>query len=347
MRRFLASAAVAGAALLALPAAAHAAETDPRTVPLPFLWPRADLTAVAPDGAGGVWIGGGQGAHCLVVLNPWCYNIGNPVVRRWTGSGWREYPIRGWTGNGFVRQVASGAGGTWIGGVEQGAAGTNRLFAFDGTSFRRVETPSAAIGVLSTGPAGTWITQDVPAGSGEPHLLRRDGDAWTAVGLPDPGARFNDVRASSAADVWAAGSRPGADGGERRPAVARFDGTAWTRLPEPDLPSSTAVDRVVPLAPDDVWVSANAHLAHWDGSAWTTIDGPGGPVVDIAVDGSGAVWAATVPSGGTGLARYEDGAWRQVAVPDGAELHDLAAVGASTIWGVGRANDAPIAVRTG
>ncbi|MFD0899064.1 hypothetical protein [Actinomadura sediminis] len=342
MRRFLASSALVGAALLALPVTAHAAEKDLRTVPLPFLWPRADLNAVAPDGAGGVWVGGGQGAHCLVVLNPWCYNLGNPVVRRWTGSGWKEYPIRGWTGNGFILQVASGPGGTWLGGVEQGAAGTNRLFVFDGTSFRKVETPSAAtIGVLSTGPAGTWITQDVAAGSGEPHLLRRDGDAWTDAGLPDPGARLNDVRALSATGVWAAGSRPGAADGERRPAVARFDGTAWTWLPEPDTPSSNSVDQVVPLAPDDVWVSSNRHLGHWDGSAWTTIEGPGGAIGDLAVDGSGTLWAATA---GGGLSRYRAGSWQPVAVPGGAELNDVAALGASTIWGVGRANDAPVAV---
>ncbi|OLT11426.1 hypothetical protein BJF79_24160 [Actinomadura sp. CNU-125] len=346
MRRFLAGAAVAGAALLALPVTAHAAADDLRTVPLPFLWPRADLTTVAPDGAGGVWIGGGQGAHCLVVLNPWCYNLGNPVVRRWTGTNWKEYPIDGWTGNGFIGRVASGAGRTWIGGVGQGAAGPDRLFVFDGASFRKVATPSTAtIGVLSTGPAGTWITQDVAPGSGEPHLLRRDGDAWVGADLPDPGARVNDVQALSATDVWAVGNRPQGDGGERRPAVARFDGTGWTWLPEPGMPSSNSVEQVVPVASDDVWVYSNAHLAHWDGSAWTTIEGPGGPIADLAVDGSGTVWAATPVSDDAGLWRYRDGSWQPVTVPGGARLNDVATLGASTIWGVGRADDAPVAVR--
>lgn len=267
-------------------------------------------------------------------------------MRRWTGSDWTEYPVHGWTGNGFIGRVASGAGRTWIGGVEQGASGPTRLFEFDGASFRKVATPSAAtIGVLSTGPAGTWITQDVAAGSDEPHLLRRDGDAWTDAGLPDPEARINDVQALSATDVWAVGSRPTADDGERRPAVARFDGTAWTWLPEPGIPSSNAVEQVVPLAPDDVWVYSNVHLAHWDGSAWTTIDAPGGSIADIAVDGSGTLWAATPYSDGAALSRYTGGSWQPVTAPAGARLHDVAAVGTSTIWGVGRANDAPIVVR--
>jgi hypothetical protein len=347
MRRSLVGAAVAGAALLALPVTAHAAENDVRTVSLPFLWPRAELDDVAPDGSGGVWIGGGHGAYCV----PWIdhcalYSAGNPVVRRWTGSSWREYPINGWTGNGLISRVVSGAGQTWIGGNAYDSGYLEYLGVFDGTSFQKVDNPSnAAVGMLSTGPAGTWVTQAVSPDSDKPRLLRRDGSTWRGFDVPDRRAYINDVQGLSATDAWAVGARPGEDGTGWRSAVARFDGTSWTWVTAPDISSDyNGISKVVPLGPDDVWVTAGSRLAHWDGTAWTEIAGPGGGIADFAVDGSGTFWAATPYAETERLHRYSGGSWQAVAVPAGTRLNDITATGASTVWGVGRKNDDPVAV---
>ncbi|MFB4312135.1 hypothetical protein [Actinomadura sp. GTD37] len=347
MSRSLVTAALAGAVLLALPVTAHAAEGGVHAVSLPFLWPRAEIDDVAPDGAGGVWIGGGQGAYCV----PWIdscglYSAGNPVVRRWTGSSWKEFPINGWTGNGLIGRVVSGGGQTWLGGGAYDSGYLDQLFVFDGTAFQKVDKPSASsVGMLSTGPGGTWVSQAVFPDGTQPRLLKREGSGWTARDLPDIRTVVDDVQGTGATDVWAVGSRPSESGtGPWRPVVARFDGTAWTWAPTPALPSGvTNIAEVLPLAPDDVWVAAADHVAHWDGDGWTVTASPG-PVSDIAVDGSGTLWAAT-PYGAEGrLYRLSGGAWQAVAVPAGTALTDITATGASTIWGVGRANDAPAAV---
>jgi hypothetical protein len=344
MRRYLVTAAFAGAALLALPVTAHAAENDVHTVPLPFFWPRAELDDVAPDGAGGVWIAGGQGAYCV----PWIdhcalYSAGNPVVRRWTGSSWKEYPINGWTGNGVMARVETGGGQTWAGAYASDYL--DQLFVFDGSSFQKVDKPSAAsFGMLSASAAGTWITQAVYPDSDEPRLLRRDGSSWTDMDLPDRRTIVADVRGVSATDVWAVGRHLGDAGSPQYPIVAHFDGSSWTWMPTPALPEGvTGIGRVVPLGPDDVWVVAWGHLAHWDGIGWTAVTAPGA-VTDLIADGSGTLWASTPYSDGDKLHRYNGGTWQPVAVPAGTVLSAITATGASTIWGVGRANDAPVAV---
>ncbi|TDD84042.1 hypothetical protein E1293_13545 [Actinomadura darangshiensis] len=346
MRRSLVSAAVAGAALLALPLTAHAADNDVHTVPLPFLWPRAELDDVAPDGSGGVWIGGGQGAYCV----PWIdtcalYSAGNPVVRRWTGSSWREYAINGWTGNGLIAKVVSGAGQTWLGGSAYDSGYVDQLFTFDGSAFQKVGTPSSAsVRLFTTGRPGTWIAQAVYPDSDQPRLLRRDGSTWRGFDVPDRRTIIDDVQGLSETDVWAVGARPGEDGTGRRPAVAHFDGTSWTWAAAPS--GSKGITRVLPVGPDDVWATLDNELAHWDGTAWTAVDGPADQIADLTADGTGTLWASTPYDEGDRLFRYAGGSWQAVAVPSGMDLWDITATGTSTIWGVGRANDAPAAVST-
>ncbi|MFA1543380.1 hypothetical protein [Actinomadura monticuli] len=347
MRRSFVAAAVASAALLTVPVPVHAAEGGVHTVSLPFFWPRAELDDVASDGAGGVWIGGGQGAYCVAWID-YCalYSAGNPVVRRWTGSSWREYPINGWTGNGLIARVASGGGQTWLGAGAYDSGYLNQLFVFDGSAFQKVDKPStSSVSMLSTGPGGTWVSQATSPDGTQPRLLRREGSSWTGRDLPDIRTIVADVQGTSATDVWAVGSRPPESGtGPWRPVVAHFDGTSWTPAAIPALPSEvTNIGKVLPLAPDDVWAVAGARLAHWDGDAWT-VSTPPGAVFDLAADGSGALWAVTLNGSESGLHRLSGGVWQAVAVPDGVRLTDVATTGTSTVWGVGRANDAPVAV---
>jgi hypothetical protein len=344
MRRSFALAAAAGAVLLALPVTAHAAEGDVHNVSLPFFWPLAELDDVAPDGAGGVWIGGRQGAYCVPFVNQCVlYSMGNPVVRRWTASSWKEYPINGWTGHGLIGRVASGAGQTWIGGDNTDSGYWRYLGEFDVSAFQRVEPPSGAeVRMISTGLAGTWIRVADKALNDEPPLFRRDGSGWRAFDVPGPESVIRDVQGIAPDDAWAVGAQ-NVDGAWRA-AVARFDGTSWTWTTPPDLTTGyPGIGKVVPVGPDDVWVMGISRLAHWNGTAWTVIDAPG-RIADFAVDGSETPWVATPSIDGGTLHRYSGGTWQPVAVPAGTRLNDIAATGASTIWGVGRANDAPVVV---
>ncbi|WP_460363994.1 hypothetical protein [Actinocorallia lasiicapitis] len=336
MKRALAIVATT-AALVSLPGPAFAAAPELRTVPLPFLWPQAGLLDVTADGAGGVWVGGMQGGYCLRWADHcWLYSAGNPVVRRWVGTSWEEYPLNGWTGQGQISQVASSAGETWITGGPNAAGGSNVYAArFDGSAFQKVAIPAEHFGMLATSAAGTFVTAF--DGSGEQLLLKRTGGTWTEVQIP--GMRYaRDIQGLSATDVWAVGTR------EAEATFAHFDGTAWTNVP---LPAGTSgwSEKVVPVAANDVWAITQGNLMRWNGSVWTLIPSPPEITVfsDLTVDASGTPWVAAVAEGtGTRPYRYIGGVWEAVTVPSGATVHDVASVPGG-IWGVGWRNDAPAA----
>jgi hypothetical protein len=338
MRHAIAAAATAAvAALASLPAPALAAGPELRQVSLPFLWPTARLYDVTADGSGGVWIGGVQGKYCLRVgdLCP-VYNDGNPVVRRRVGSSWKEYPLNGWTGQGEITRIASGAGETWI-------AGTRSYMArFDGSAFQKVAGPTAAASLIATGPAGTfaegWDSDSVE------RLFKRTGDTWTPVTVPGVDS-VADLQALTATDAWAVGYKNGL---QQVPAAAHFDGTSWKNVPLPAVTENDWFRKVVPVAANDVWAITAKRLAHWNGAAWTYIATPAGypDLSDLTVDASGTPWIApeaTAPPEKPPY-RYSGGTWEPVTIPAGTAVYDLAAVPGG-IWGVGRqGEDTPAAL---
>ncbi|KAB2379280.1 hypothetical protein [Actinomadura montaniterrae] len=334
MKRAIA-AVTAAAVLASLPAPALAAAPELRTVALPFLWPTARLNDVTADGAGGVWVGGVQGRYCIRWgdLCP-VYNDGNPVVRRRVGSSWKEYPINGWTGQGEITRIASGAGETWI-------AGSNSYMArFDGSAFQKVTGPTGSVSVLATGPAGTFVNAwDLESGE---RVFKRTGDGWTVVDVP--GVDYvADLQALTATDAWAVGYENGI---QQKPAAAHFDGTAWKNVPLSAVSENDWFRKVVPVAPNDVWGITAQRLAHWNGTAWTWIAPPEGlgDLVDLTVDASGTPWVAPAESAPPAKPpyRYSGGKWEQVTIPSGAMVNGLAAVPGG-IWGVGTQGDGPAA----
>ncbi|MFB4295169.1 hypothetical protein [Actinomadura sp. NTSP31] len=331
MKRVLAAAVATAAVLASLPAPALAAAPELRTVSLPFLWPTARLHDVTADGTGGVWIGGVQGKYCLRWgdLCPVYYD-GNPVVRRRVGSSWQEYPISGWTGQGEITRIVSGAGETWI-------AGTNSYMArFDGSAFQKVAGPTGSASVIATGPAGTfaeaWVSDSVE------RLFKRTGDTWTPVDVPGVDS-VADLQALTATDAWAVGYK---DGLQQVPAVAHFDGTVWKNVPLPPVTENDWFRKVVPVAANDVWGITAKRLAHWNGTAWTYIAAPAGypDLGDLTVDASGTPWVAPEASAPPEDPpyRYSGGKWEKVTIPAGTEVYDLAAVPGG-VWGVGRQGD--------
>ncbi|MBO2458176.1 hypothetical protein [Actinomadura violacea] len=345
MKRAIAAAATAAAAVLtSLPAPALATAPELRTVSLPFLWPTARLTDVTADGAGGVWVGGVQGKYCLRWgdLCP-AYYDGNPVVRRRVGSSWKEYPLNGWTGQGEIAQVASGAGETWIdGGPSASGSASTYVARFDGSAFQKVAVPAKYVTMLATGPAGTFASAwDPDSAHG---LFKRTGDTWTAVNVP--GLDYvADLQALTASDAWAVGFK---DGLQQVPAAAHFDGTSWKNVPLPAITENDWFRKVVPVAANDVWGITAKRLAHWNGTAWTYVAAPAGypDFGDLTVDVSGTPWVA--PEAAEPPAnppyRYSGGEWEPVTIPSGIAVYHLAAVPGG-IWGVGRqGEDTPVAL---
>ncbi|OLT11161.1 hypothetical protein BJF79_04520 [Actinomadura sp. CNU-125] len=349
MKRSLTALALAASvAVAAIPGTAQAAETDWNTVELPFLWPESGLSEVAADGAGGVWVGGHQGAYCVVVVIIGCVaqSEGNPVVRHRTGTSWTEYPINGWTGEGPIDLIASAAGETWIARIRLGN-NPDFLARFDGTAFQKVDLPSGLqLEAAGTAAGETWVAGYNSEGDvNTRRMFRRTGGTWTEVGLPDGMATVSDLRPSwDGTEMWAVGLGPAV---ER--AAARFDGTSWTSIPP--APSVTGFSGIVPVAEDDVWATTATDVLHWDGTAWTDVPFPDeyptrGQFQDLAVDASGTVW---VTGGGRYLHRYRDGEWtREAFAPSyGTFLNALTTVPETgTVWAVGQDGSGAFAFTT-
>ncbi|MBO2450440.1 hypothetical protein J4573_25280 [Actinomadura barringtoniae] len=331
-------------AVTAQPAQA-AAPGDLHSAPLPFLWSRSELLDVAADGSS-AWVAGYQGAYCV----PWVdhcglYSSGNPVVRRWTGSAWKEYPLQGWSGQGQIGAVVTAPGETWIAGGTIGDSDYyDYLARFDGTAFQKIEKPSAnTLDMLSTGPAGTWVAQIPPVGSSDPQLFRRTGSTWTPAALPAD-LRVNDVQARTATDVWTVGWNSTSTGGKTL-AAAHFDGTTWTRVATPATDDEFV--KVLPVAANDVYALTWNNLAHWNGTTWTLTPLPQSVDrgADLVRDASGDLWISKghYPVVGN-LLRYSNNTWHDISVPGTLITDVVVAPGTSTIWGVGRKDDNAAAV---
>ncbi|MFA1546068.1 hypothetical protein [Actinomadura chokoriensis] len=343
MKRSMITVLGVAATLFAVPGTAQAAVTDFHAVSLPFFWPTAVLDEVTPDGAGGVWAGGSQGAYCIPRLD-YCeaYN-GNPVLRRYTGSSWKEYPLKGWTGDGGVGTISSYGTETWASARRTWGDTPGYLARFDGSAFQRVAGVHAEGDRVSTGPAGTWLY------NGPGSVYRRDGSAWTPFSIPGELRSINDVQARTATDAWLVGDRYTDLGNHSLPGLAHWDGTSWTSVTPPELPAGVNdwITRVVPVAANEVWVIMNGYLAHLSGGEWTVVPAPTGTemLYDLAVDASGTPWVAAGTGSSPNLYRYSGGAWELAAVPSGTRVKGVTVLpGTSTVWGVGSSDSNAAAI---
>ncbi|MCP2340423.1 hypothetical protein [Actinomadura rupiterrae] len=352
MKRMLraGAAGVTLAALLATAPAASAADPSLHTVGLPFLWSAAGVDDVAAGGPDNVWFAGLQGYVCIPFADSCVVQSnGNPVVRRWTGSGWREYPINGWTGNGGIGHVRSAAGRTWISGdyTQPGF-----LARFDGTAFQKSPVPDGAkVANLDVGTGGAWIvTGDSPDYLGKYSIYQGDGGTWTRVPAPSDLKYIWDLKAPAADAVWAVGAkdRDLGGGGRGTPAIYRYDGRAWSELPAP--PSATEiVTHIVPRAADDVWITMTHSVAHWNGASWTQTPVPsGGETFALDVDGTGTPWIGVRNGPDESLYRLTGSTWTKVTTPSGVAIRSVAAVpGTGTVWAGAAKGPDPAVLTTG
>ncbi|TDC85878.1 hypothetical protein [Actinomadura sp. 7K507] len=351
MKRALLRAAAAGAAaVLAVSATAQPASADTwRKVDLPFLWPGAGIRDISAAASDNVWIAGVQGSFCIQPVAMWPCVIsssGNPVVRHWDGSRWREYPINGWGDFGAdaaMRRVVVGGGETWI----YGGSSNSYLAAFNGRAFDPSEPPGDGNLVgLHGGAAGVWARMGE---SGGDALYRRAGGAWVRTPVPADLRYVNDIQARTPTDAWAVGqTEPSRNryGVPDFPAIAHWDGSSWTSVPAHT--ESGAGERLIGVAPvgaGEVWAITRATLLHWDGATWTTIPGPPGmtEMRTLAADDTGTPWAIMrMSSYEFKLFRHGDGAWQEVQVSPTGTVTELDAVpGTGELWATGGEGRSP------
>jgi hypothetical protein len=269
------------------PGPAHAAAWH--SVPLPFLWWQNRVEDIAAAGPDSVWIGGVQG---YIPGLPLPVSYGNPVVRRWDGSGWKEYPLNGWTGQGSIHEVAAAPGEVWI----QGGAYMAR---FDGAAFQKV-TPPPDVSALEAGTSGVYA-----ASWSDDKVYKWNGSGWDAASLP-PQARwtgnaYETVDPPAAEPVGAASNGPSglyaladADPYDDVPAhVWRKTAGGWSEVP---VPAGLLARTIAQDSTGTLWVaggtSSQYSVYSFDGTTWTKRYGPAIDGISqlVAVPGTGTVW---------------------------------------------------------
>jgi hypothetical protein len=162
-----------------------------------------------------------------------------------------------------------------------------------------VADPHSVPRVVKATTEGLWLA--AVTGGEDPHGAALDPSAALVRLEPVDGRRrwsATDVRAlvyDPTGNLWLASPQ----------GVGRFDGEAWTLIDERNgLPWHEATS-IAAAGPDDVWIGTTAGLVHLrldEGGAprWEYRQGPrwlpDDHVLAVAVDGDGAVWAAT-PAG--------------------------------------------------
>ncbi|WP_030171360.1 hypothetical protein [Spirillospora albida] len=333
-----------------------------REIGLPYLWPRNRLHDVAATGPRDVWITGHQGSVPIFSgpLGTIVWTEGNPVVRRWDGARWHEYPLNGFTGGGRIATVSAHGSEVWISGHDADGPYAAR---FDGTAFVQVAPPSGLYALeIVTGAAGTWLIsreQDVNMG-----LFRWEGGAFVRQPMPARTHLLTDVVATAPGEAWAVGSRL-VDGVGGVPMAVRWRNGTWKEAP---LPGDLGARRLSSAAAtrDGVWATAGPSddnvpvtaLIRWTGTAWTRVPLPADTdvrVQRVTADGNGApllVAERQVTGFPTVLFRRTGDTWTRLPAP--AATVTLQAVtgvpGTSGIWGVGLKrngdNQQPVAVTT-
>ncbi|POM27239.1 hypothetical protein BTM25_16500 [Actinomadura rubteroloni] len=351
---------VAAAALVAAAVTPVRADTGWHEVGLPFFWPKTGINTITAAGAGNVWFAGYQGSLPIFApeLSTIIWTSGNPVVRRWTGSGWKEYPLNGYSGTGEVNDVSAGTE-TWI---TSNASSGPYVARFDGTAFARVTAPSDVeqLRTVHTGPAGTWLTAWRRDHAGEGLYRWRDG-AFVAETLPAGLSGLTALVQTGPSEAWLGATRQQAGGGSVATTL-HWTGGAWTEVPTPT--ASKVLRTLAAGGPGDIWAAAAdlvarwapvESLLHWNGTAWSPVALPGGGFVprDVVVDGTGRAWLGGT-DGTTGVLYRRDGdTWTKqtIPLPSGAKRLDLyrfaAIPGTTTLWAEGTRDDTPVVMTTG
>ena len=235
--------------------------------------------AVSADSATDAWIvGTGDGeAHTFA----W----------HWKGSAWTQVPAPSPDSglNALFGVSARSPSDAWAVGFG-GNNGKTLAMHWNGTSWTVVFTPNpghisdglSGVSAISASDAWAVGSFENPKTSRDDTLtLHWDGSAWHHVFAPSPGSTSNDVRAvsaTSATDVWAAGTYINSTGG-RRTLSLHWNGTSWRHVPTPNPAANDFLRGVSAVSATDAWAVGYASsrtgqqplILHWNGTAWRQV----------------------------------------------------------------------------
>jgi hypothetical protein len=203
-------------------------------------------------------------------------------------------------------------------------------------------------------------------------ILHWNGEKWSKVASPDPGAGLDEltgVSAVSASNVWAVGYACSVancgDGNVFRTLVMHWNGKKWSTVASPDPSTvSNLLYGVTAVSATDVWAAGSAtpdvstHPAtslvlHWNGKVWSRVHSPTASGASTTLYGISAgsatdVWAVGNACIGCGAPRMTAGTftmhwngkkWSRVPSPglstDYNVLFGVKTLGPDDAWAVG------------
>jgi hypothetical protein len=232
-----------------------------------------------------------------------------------------------------------------------------------GSGWSVVSSPNQGTGYNQLKKVDATATNNVWAlgSGGSGNLVERyDGTAWRVMSAPSVGVRDLDVL--SANEVWAVGNSGS------NTAVARWRDGSWQVIPSLTAAANHLMvfEAVAALASNDVWAvgwdrdysvssrPVSSLVAHYNGSTWTRVPSPNPRTRNTlyAVHALSAtnVWAVGVAQNVSSgieddslMMRWNGTTWTRVTTPEaepgsGDKLLAVAAVSASSIWGIGYYN---------
>jgi hypothetical protein len=257
--------------------------------------------ASAPDASSAYFL---NGVNAISATDAWAVggqagSSTRTLILHWNGTKWSQVasPNPSTISNGLYGVSAASASDAWaVGRYLPGSSATFSTLTehWNGTKWSDVASPSpgatsnALFGVSTLTPADAWAVGDSLAtqpGQLRTVVLHWNGQAWTQVASPDPGASFNvldGVSAVSASDAWAVGNYSSNKGLTASTLILRWNGKDWTRVPSPSPnPNSSGYNNlagVSTVSPDyavaagssvDTFTGVNlALIEDWNGSKW-------------------------------------------------------------------------------
>lgn len=188
--------------------------------------------------------------------------------------------------------------------------------------------PDTARAVAPAPDGSVWV------GTAVAGLVRWDADGndyrrYTPPALA--GQAIDHVAVAADGTVWAASqdlfASVDGDGG-----VVRYDGERWTTYTDDGGLPATRATALVTAGDGTVWAATYEGLARLDGDEWVAQTGEGVPelIWQLAVDGQGALWAATDHFGdgseAEGVVRFDGHEWRRWTVGEDVPGQEMAAL---------------------
>jgi hypothetical protein len=291
-----------------------------------------------------------------------------PLVLRWNGTSWAPASTPALAADATLRGVdGNAANQVWAVGSVGGATLTER---WNGTAWSAVPSPNPAgatgaalDGVKTFSATSAWAVGShsaTTAPHGRTLIERWNGTNWAVVPSPNPDAQVNfltDVDGATANDVWAIGNM-GNDGygGTVAGIVLRWNGAVWSQVAVPGAAGDATLrlpvlNDVHVVSANDVWIVGRAFhfglfrmvpiFMHWNGASWQSGFVPGAPAGGF--NGVTALSPTNVYAVGEVTARWNGTAWALEATSFPGTPVDAAAIGTSTIWGVGYRYDPALA----